>query len=387
MSLSDPVAAEPESGEYDAAIADLTGAPLGDLPRLSSRQVEFDRRVRRLGDREEWARRLLPGLPIEVGLTELVWRATGLSRPGLVAQFAWPRLDVRVGLGLETPITHAIVDQLLGFERLPAEGYRQVSPVEWGIMTFVLARALDRLDAICGPLGPWDLTIDRVGPDPFDVRDLGPIVTWRWPVRIGTVAGSIRLWMPESLLNQLDITPRPAAPHRPGFSSLSSVWRAEAGTISLARGISRLKVGGVFPIDDASLKGTVTTPLGPIALVCRDLDGRSWIEVESVSNTSAARVTVKSPPQREPTPREPIAMNPSSNAAATADVPVTLVVELGRVNLPLSRLADLKPGDVIELGRHSREPVELTSNGKLIARGELVQIDTELGVRILNVFL
>ena len=35
---------------------------------------------------------------------------------------------------------------------------------------------------------------------------------------------------------------------------------------------------------------------------------------------------------------------------------MTLVVELGRVNLTLARLADLKPGDVIELGRHSASP-------------------------------
>ena len=69
------------------------------------------------------------------------------------------------------------------------------------------------------------------------------------------------------------------------------------------------------------------------------------------------------------------------------DVPVTLTVELGRVNLSLNRLADLKPGDVIELGRHSREPVELTSNGRLVARGELILIDTELGVRVTHVFL
>ncbi len=76
---------------------------------------------------------------------------------------------------------------------------------------------------------------------------------------------------------------------------------------------------------------------------------------------------------------------PSSGPAL--DLPVTLVVELGRVNLPLSRLADLKVGDVVELARHSRAPVELTSNGRLVARGELVLIDTELGVRVNEVFL
>jgi len=69
------------------------------------------------------------------------------------------------------------------------------------------------------------------------------------------------------------------------------------------------------------------------------------------------------------------------------DVPVTLTVELGRVNLTLEKLAGLQPGDLIEMGRHSREPVELTSNGRLVARGELVLIDTELGVRVTHVFL
>jgi flagellar motor switch protein FliN/FliY len=107
---------------------------------------------------------------------------------------------------------------------------------------------------------------------------------------------------------------------------------------------------------------------------------------------------------REPRPRDPIlvsakenrtmsqptsATGPSSPAteASPLDVPVTLTVELGRVNLTLSRLADLKPGDVIELGRHSRAPVEMTSNGRLVARGELILIDTDLGVRVTSVFL
>jgi len=76
-----------------------------------------------------------------------------------------------------------------------------------------------------------------------------------------------------------------------------------------------------------------------------------------------------------------------SPAASPLDVPVTLTVELGRVTLTLNRLADLRPGDLVELGRHSREPVELTSNGRLVARGELVLIDTELGVRVTHVFL
>ena len=86
-------------------------------------------------------------------------------------------------------------------------------------------------------------------------------------------------------------------------------------------------------------------------------------------------------------PTSPAGPPSSAPEASPLDVPVTLTVELGRVNLTLSRLADLKPGDVVELSRHSRAPVELTSNGRLVARGELILIDTDLGVRVTSVFL
>jgi flagellar motor switch protein FliN len=369
----------------DPTLAD-DGHPLADLPRLGSRQASFERFVRRM-DRVDIDELFIPDLPLEIGACETHWRASGLARAGVVAQFAWPRLDTRLALGVETPVAHAIADGLLGFSRLPAEGHRQVTPVEWGILSFVFARALDRLDARPGPFGAWDLTIDRVGPDPFDPRDLGPVVTWRWPARLGGLAGSIRLWAPESILARLDDTPPRHIEAGPSHSGLAATWRAEAGMITLARGLSRLKSGAVLPIDGMRLKGTTASPDGPIALACRDRDGRSWFEAGAVPNGSGARLKLASSLHREPTPREPLAVNPSPSTAAPPDVPVTIAVELGRVNLTLSRLADLKPGDVVELGRHSREPVELTSNGKLVARGELVQIDTELGVRVTNVLL
>jgi flagellar motor switch protein FliN/FliY len=121
--------------------------------------------------------------------------------------------------------------------------------------------------------------------------------------------------------------------------------------------------------------------------------GRFIITAEPVPRSGGGRLTLTAAARHEPTPREPVPMNPSATptqpepSTQPADVPVTLVVELGRVNLTLNRLADLKPGDIVELGRHSREPIELTSNGRLVARGELVLIDTELGVRLTHLFL
>jgi flagellar motor switch protein FliN len=379
------------NAELPSTILDATtdrDDPLADLPRVGSRQAAVERLIRRaIAGGESLAEAIVPDLPITFGARETIWRAAGLNRPGVIAHLAWPRLDARLALGVETPLAHAVADHLLGFTRLAAEGHRQVTPVEWGILSFVFARALDRLDAHPGPFGAWDITIDRVGPDPFDPGGLGTMITWRWPARLGAFSGSIRLWLPESIPVRLGSTPPPPVEPGPSHAALGSVWRCEAGTITMPRGPGRLKPGGVFPVDGMALKGTVATPIGRLTLICEDRDGRSWCETTPVPNTSASRLTIATPLRREPTPREPLAVNPTPSPSAPADLPVTLVIELGRVNLTLSRLADLKPGDVVELGRHSREPVELTANGKLVARGELVQMDDELGVRVTNVFL
>ncbi len=80
-------------------------------------------------------------------------------------------------------------------------------------------------------------------------------------------------------------------------------------------------------------------------------------------------------------------VDPSEPVSSASDLPVTFSVELGRVSLPLGRLAELKPGDILDLSREPGAPVDLTSRGRLVARGELVEIDDELGVRVTRVFV
>jgi flagellar motor switch protein FliN/FliY len=65
-----------------------------------------------------------------------------------------------------------------------------------------------------------------------------------------------------------------------------------------------------------------------------------------------------------------------------ADVQVELAVEIGRVKLPLRDLLSLAPGAVLELDRAADAPVDVLVNGCLVARGEVVVIDGEFGVRV-----
>lgn len=65
-----------------------------------------------------------------------------------------------------------------------------------------------------------------------------------------------------------------------------------------------------------------------------------------------------------------------------ADVDLAVTVELGRVPLKVRDLLRLAEGSVIELDRVAGAPVDILVNGSLVARGDVVVVDDELGVRI-----
>ncbi len=69
---------------------------------------------------------------------------------------------------------------------------------------------------------------------------------------------------------------------------------------------------------------------------------------------------------------------------AMGDVPVVVRVEIGAAEMRAREWAALGKGDVIALGTRIAEPVVLRVGGIEVARGELVEIDGEVGVRILS---
>jgi len=66
-------------------------------------------------------------------------------------------------------------------------------------------------------------------------------------------------------------------------------------------------------------------------------------------------------------------------------VPVELAVEIGRTRMTIGDTLGLGPGSIITLNRMAGEPVDLLVNGRPIARGEVVVIDEEFGLRVTEV--
>lgn len=67
------------------------------------------------------------------------------------------------------------------------------------------------------------------------------------------------------------------------------------------------------------------------------------------------------------------------------DIVLKVDVELGRSSMPVRDILSLGPGSVVELDRMAGEPVDVSINGTLIARGEVVVVDEKFGVRVTEI--
>lgn len=91
-------------------------------------------------------------------------------------------------------------------------------------------------------------------------------------------------------------------------------------------------------------------------------------------------------------PPTPAATPPGSDAAAVqvdlsrlSDIPMELSVEIGRTHMTVGETLDLRVGSVVTLERLAGETADLLVNGSAIARGEVVVIDEQYGLRVTEI--
>jgi flagellar motor switch protein FliN/FliY len=67
------------------------------------------------------------------------------------------------------------------------------------------------------------------------------------------------------------------------------------------------------------------------------------------------------------------------------DVPLAITVELGQATVTIRDLLELGQGSILPLDRRAGEPVDVLVNGQRLARGEVVVIDEDFGIRVTDV--
>ena len=80
--------------------------------------------------------------------------------------------------------------------------------------------------------------------------------------------------------------------------------------------------------------------------------------------------------------QEPVTPPDAHNIELLMDVDLPISIELGRTRMAISDILSLGSGSVVELNKLAGEPVDLLVNNKIVARGEVVVVDENFGLRI-----
>jgi flagellar motor switch protein FliN/FliY len=81
----------------------------------------------------------------------------------------------------------------------------------------------------------------------------------------------------------------------------------------------------------------------------------------------------------------PLMQGEETNLNLLLDIPLKVTVELGRTQKIIKEILELSQGSIIELDKLAGEPVDILVNNKLIAKGEVVVIDENFGVRVTDI--
>jgi flagellar motor switch protein FliN/FliY len=115
---------------------------------------------------------------------------------------------------------------------------------------------------------------------------------------------------------------------------------------------------------------------------------RSWTilvrdEVRAPKPTAKPAVPATPPPVAAAPPLNPVPLNPGIELLLDIELEATL--RFGCREMPLGELLDLGPGDVVQLDRHVADPVDMIVGDKIVARGEVVLVNGNFGLRVTEV--
>ena len=106
------------------------------------------------------------------------------------------------------------------------------------------------------------------------------------------------------------------------------------------------------------------------------------------------------PPAAYASPQQPVQVNsyeyrqlgvdqsvniPGDNLDLLMSVPIQITVELGKTRKKIKDIAELTPGNIVELDRQAGDQVDVIANGRLIARGDVVVVDDNYSVKITEI--
>jgi flagellar motor switch protein FliN len=196
---------------------------------------------------------------------------------------------------------------------------------------------------------------------------------WTAEIRVaGTVAGRIVAALPAETASALAATwlGEEPAEERLG-EALQALWEAVTAALE-----SDALDGLALHVDSCA-----RTPEDP------PLDSVVWCELTAGERVMPVGFLVELERAADENDFEPVAAPTGlpSNLEVILDIDLPLAIQFGHTEMTLASLSGVGPGSIIELDRAPEEPVDVMVNGRLVARGEVVVVSGNYGVRVTEV--
>lgn len=116
-----------------------------------------------------------------------------------------------------------------------------------------------------------------------------------------------------------------------------------------------------------------------------ELEGKEAIQKEEKKREVSQEEKINVQPTKFPPLEAKPSLSEAANIELLFDISLQLTVELGRTTMSIKEVLALTSGSVIELDKLTGESAELLVNGRLIAKGEVVVVDENFGLRITEI--
>jgi flagellar motor switch protein FliN/FliY len=178
--------------------------------------------------------------------------------------------------------------------------------------------------------------------------------------------------------------PMPAMAPPPAMSAPSMDMGMSQG-MGMGMGMPDMSMGSQPGMGMGGMPGMGMSPgMGMGAMPGMGMGGMPGMGMGGMPQMNMPNINIQ-PASFQPFSGDINAMQSQENIELIKDVPLEVTVELGRTQKSISDILDFAPGTIIELDKIAGEPVDVLVNGKLVAKGEVVVIEENFGVRVTEI--
>ncbi len=315
----------------------------------------------------------------------------------------------KIIVDVDTALATGVIERLLGGSGDAVRVQRPFTDVEYGVLSYPILRLLHLFR------GGWEtgrelaLSLDRFASTLDEVEKIisaeGGYQQLGFRLQIGKHKGYARILLPDALITQRfgspiaqsAATPQELAYMRRRLMTLGErdvMARLQVTHVDLQpKDIANVEAGDIIVLENHHIKITADGIEGDIFVTLGNGKNGGFKarlrNDESEADQSRLEileiVTQEQPLEDTLAAEQDEEDNLQQTEGLLRDVDAPVVVELGRIRMNTAQVVRLRSGQILRLTRGPNDPVDLVVNGKLFARGELIEVEGELGVRLTQV--